>query len=315
MSKLRFAAPAHIIPGNLSTISLCRLYRSLQFVLYHSQWQSILIDSRSFRRSQSSRHSSSINGWISKPFPGFWTCKTSFLLWRSPSRGNAALTNVKIFCLSSIDDIVLGKLTRMYWHALCRPSVLPRQCQASSLPKARPRRTECRNCHDAILRFSKLKRNHQTLLKLLIDRPGVTENSNLNQVLQNLETLMSTGSPCWKSKVERFAIFGGSCVQRNVQRSGNNGRERPDKFYQGSKTALGSARRNHPGTICGVTSDAPYFLFSRVLVDTIKAMILKGLRVVRLCEPPLERGRTRVRWRCVNNPWYCTLNGPCTDLV
>lgn len=315
MSKIRFAASAHIVPGNLSTFSLCHLYRLLQFVLRYSQWQSILIDSPSFRGFQSLRHPSSINEWISKPFPGFWTCKKGFLLWRSPFPSDAARTNVRIFCLSSIDDIVLGKLIRVYWHALCRPSILPRQCQASSLPKARPRRTECRNCHDTVLRFSKLKRNHQTLLKLLIDRPGVKENLNLNRVLQNLETLMSTGLPCWKSKVERIAIFGGSYVQKNVQRSENVGQERTDKLYQRSKKALGIAKHTHPSASCGVASDAPNFWFPRVMVTTIKTMVLEGLRVVRLCEPPLQRGKTRVRWRCVSNPQYCTLDGLCPDLV
>lgn len=292
--------PLHVF-GNLSTISLCHLYRTLQWVLCQSQWQSISATYPSSRAFKDSRRPSAIDGWISKPFPGFWTCTRGFILWRSPFHGATAQTNPRAFCLSSIDNVVLGNLTRVYWHALCRPSRVPRQCHASSLPKAHPRRTECRNCLSATLSLSNLKRTHEDLLRLLIDRQKVTENSNENQVLRKIETLKSTRVLCWNSKTKNFAVRGGSYVSKSIehQRSSDVVGDSLDELSRGSGRPLNSANQIQPRISSGVASDAPKLCFPWMMVNsTMKALVLKGLRVVGLCEPLLEEGKSRVRWKC-----------------
>ena len=281
------------------------MYRTLLWVLRQSQWQSIAAAFPSYRGFPAPRYPSSIDEWVSRPFPGFWTCTTGFLVWRSPFHSTTARTNIRTFCLSSIDDIVLGHLTRVYWHALYGPSLLPQQCQASSLLKARPRRTECRNCHDARLRFSNLKRNHETLLRLLIDQSRVTGDSDLPLILQHLETLQSRRVTCWNSRVESLSILGGSYVPKRIeyQRSANVVGGRPDKLNRERRGASNSANSLTPISRSGVASDKPN-LFSPwgIVTSTMKAMIWKGLRIIGLCEPLLERGKSRVRWRCVSTP-------------
>lgn len=290
----------------MSTITLCHLYRILQWVLRQSRWQSISAAVPSLRECQGSKDQSSIDEWISRPFPGFWTCKSGFLLWRSPCYGTKAQTDVRAFCLSSIDDTVLGNLTRVYWHALCRPSLLPRQCQARILPKIRLGRTECRKCHDATLRVSNLKGNHKRLLRLLIDQSYVTGSSNRNLVLRNLETLKSTKVQCWNSRAERFTSLDEPHDENRTRHHDSNDivGDKPHKLNQGCTRALDSANQIQPSITSGVNSDTPNLLFPPVTVfSTMKATLLKSLRVVGLSEPLLERGKCRVRCKCVSNPW------------
>lgn len=296
----------------MSTISLCNKYRTLLLVLRQSQWHSTSATFPSFRGFESSRRpSSSINEWISKPFPGFWTCKRGFILWRPPIHATAARTNIRIFCLLSIDDIVLGNLTRFYWHALCGPSLLPQQCQGSNLPEAITRRTECRNCRDTTLRLSNLKGNHKILLRLLIDRPWVTGNSNLNLVLRSLQTLKSTRVQCWNSRIERIAIPSGSHVRKEIecQRSKDVVGNEPIQLLDGANQTFTTVNS-------GVASGKLDFFYPWVMViSTMRAMILNGLRVVGLCEPLLEEGKSRVRWKCVSTLEGWTPNHLCIDPI
>lgn len=282
------------------------MYRTLQSVLSQSQWQSVSGAFSSSEDLQGSKDRSSIDKWISKPFPGFWACKIGFILWRSPFHSTTARTDVRTFCLTSIDDIVLSNLTKTYWHALCRPSVLTPQCQASKFPKTQPCLDECRNCHDATLRLSDLERKHKALLRLLVGQSGGAAklDSNLDLVFQNLETLESTRVPCRKSRVQRF-IPGGSYVQEEIehQRSEDIVQNTTDELNQGSKRVLDGPKHISPSRKIGVASDEikPFFPWVSV-IRMMKVMILECLRVAGLCEPLLETGKSRVRWRCVSSP-------------
>ena len=296
---------ANFVSGSLPITTLCHLYRSLQQVLLQSTWQSISAAFPLLKDVQSSRRQSSTDDWISKPFPGFWSCKRGFLLWRYPSHSTTDQTDVGSFCLSSFDDIVLIDLTRVYWHVLCRPPLPSVQCEGKISPKASQRLTECRICHNAALGLSNLKRNHRSLLRLLINQSRVAEKSSLNLILRNLETLKSTRLRCKSSRLQNVAIHGSIKTRESTgyQRSESVVEYRPDELKQDSESTLLSAIHARPSTISSVASDGRSNLFPCAMTaSTMKAMILKGLRVVGLCEPLLEKGKCRVRWTCVSNP-------------
>lgn len=296
---------ADFLSGNLSTISLCHSYRTLQWVLCHSKWQSISAAFPSLKDVRGSRHPSSIDEWISKPFPGLWSCKRGFLLWRPPFHSTAGQTDVRSLCVSSITDDVLISFTRVYWHALCRPPLPSRQCEGRILPKALQRQMECRNCHDAALRLSDLKRHHASLLRLLINKARVTGKSNPNLILRDFETLQSTKGPCKNLKIKYFAIHGSITSKEMTEYRGSENlvRDMPDKLKQESKNTLHSAIHIPPSTSSGVASDESSNSFPWAMVpSTIRAMLLRVLRVVGLCETLVERGKCRVRWTCVSNP-------------
>ena len=195
--------------------------------------------------------------------------------------------------------------TKVYWHVLCRSPFPSQQCEGRTLAKARQRPTECRNCHDATLRFCNLKRNHDSLLRLLIDQRQVKGKSNLDLILRNFETLQSTRVPCKNLRVEYFAIHRSinSQERTNHQRSEKVVKTRPDELKQESESALHSAIHITPSLISGVTSHKPSSCFpSAMVTSTMKAMVLNSLRVVGLCGPLLEKGKCRVRWTCVSEP-------------
>lgn len=303
--QIKALESADFVPGTLSTISLCRLYRTLQWVLRQSEWQSISATLLSFKDVHGSRHQSRIDDWISKPFPGLWRCTSDFLLWRPPFHDTTNQMDVEAFCLSSTDDNILMKLTRVYWHVLCRPHLSSRQCEGIISPEAGQRLTECRSCHDTALELSILKLNHYSLLKFLVSQLQVAGKSNLNIILRNLETLRSTGLPCKSLRLQNRAIDGRikSRERPEYQRSDNDTGYRPDELEQDSESALLSAIHIRPSSISGVANDEPntFFPYAKT-ASTMKAMILRGLRVVGMCEPLLEKGKCRVRWTCVSNP-------------
>lgn len=244
----------------------------------------------------SSRGFSSTDNWLSKPFPGFWTCRRGLLLWRPPWHSITAWTEARAFRLLSIDDHALGNLIRVYWHTLCRP------CRASNLQKPCARLPY----HYSTLKVSSLKRSHEKLLRLLIDRPQRKENLDVDLVIRTLGTLQSKRVHIWTSRDQRSSILNAH-KRFEDQTSGNSRRNEPDELNQESKRALENANHIPPSGNLGVarTIVSLFVLWARV-TSLMGTVISKSNQVLGLCDPLLASGKTRVRWRCVRNPSFDT---------
>jgi len=294
--------------ASLSATLLCSAYKSLLFVLRHSQWDPISAALMSFQQSRGPRPITGFN-WNSKPFPGFWACKRGVILWRLPSdttipsasertlspsgktnlRGDPSThqpilpPKVEIFPL--FEDTELQFCTKVYWHLACGLAAFPTQPHLQSSKAAHLFSAECRRCHKAISAFLRFSREYEMLLIRL-------------QALGSLRIKENNSSEPLAFTPPKMALQQLGKAKRMLQDDGERHSDTAPKLLNSPVS-----HNNQPLAVTshGAKLETEAAFCNWMVFPVAKRTMDTVLRFLRLCEPLIAKGKTRVRWKCVSN--------------
>ncbi len=294
-----FETYANIAIVSLSTITLCSLYRTLLHVLHHSSWELAYSLSPAYLRST---YSSSEYQWLYRPFPGFWSCKRGIILWRPPARSNATEKRSLIMNLPRTNGTGLVDLTKVYWHFLSGrgSAIMPRYpCVQNSDTNASPCVVDCQKRHVASRPWVWLLRKDACLFEFLMTRHPARKAWRAELFRETMEI---AGACSALQTVLNLRIL----ALRNIlgmKETGTPEYRDEDRLCLQMKAyepPLGQATCNRPERWPEKNIES----FSSQMWSIFASSIALMLRIVRLlgfCDPPLEEGKVRVRWRCVRS--------------